>query len=286
MGELAEAGCVAFSQADVPLADTQVLLRAMQYASTFGHRVWLRAAGPAPRRAAASRTTARSRRASACPAFPRAAETIALATILALVRETGVRVHLCRLSSGGGRGDGARREEGRPAGHLRRRASITCTCPTSTSAGSTSQAHLVPPLRTTRDRAALRAGVADGTIDVVCSDHAPVDDDGKQVPFGEAEPGATGLELLLPLTLKWAPRRASRFPTRWHASRAAGPRPRHRGGHAGRGAPADVCVFDPEATGGGARNALSQGKNTPFAGLELAGRARWTLVGGEIVHGE
>ena len=64
--------------------------------------------------------------------------------------------------------------------------------------------HLVPPLRTTRDRAALRAGVADGTIDLVCSDHAPVDDDGKQVPFGEAEPGATGLELLLPLTLKWA----------------------------------------------------------------------------------
>ena len=121
MGELAEAGCVAFSQADVPLVDTQLLLRAMQYASTFGHPRVAAAAGSAPRRAAASRTTARWPRASACRRFRRCAETIALATILALVRETGVRVHLCRLSSRRRRGDGARREARGPADHLRRR---------------------------------------------------------------------------------------------------------------------------------------------------------------------
>ena len=95
---------------------------------------------------------------------------------------------------------------------------------TSTSAGSTPNARLVPPLRTTRDRAALRAGVADGTIDVVCSDHAPVDDDGKQVPFGEAEPGATGLELLLPLTLKWASEEGVPLAERARARSRARPR--------------------------------------------------------------
>ena len=67
-----------------------------------------------------------------------------------------------------------------------------------------SHCHLVPPLAQPRDRDALRAGLADGTIDAICSDHAPVDEDAKQLPFGESEPGATGLELLLPLTLKWA----------------------------------------------------------------------------------
>ena len=73
-----------------------------------------------------------------------------------------------------------------------------------------SNCNLIPPLRGLRDRDALRAGLADGTIDAICSDHTPVDDDAKQVPFAEAEPGATGLELLLPLTLKWA--REARLP--------------------------------------------------------------------------
>ena len=110
------------------------------------------------------------------------------------------------------------------------------------------QCRLIPPLRGTRDRAALRAGLADGTIDLVCSDHTPVDDDGKQVPFGEAEPGATGLELLLPLTLKWAQEDGIALPdalARITAQPAAvlG----SDAGQLGVGAPADVCVFDPGA---------------------------------------
>ena len=101
MGELAEAGCVAFSQADVPLADTQVLLRALQYAATFGYRGLAAAAGSASR-TGRRRARRRGRDAPrACPAIPVSAETIALATIFELVRETGARVHLCRLSSAG-----------------------------------------------------------------------------------------------------------------------------------------------------------------------------------------
>src|SRR6478736_4571808 len=101
MGELAEAGCVAFSQADVPLHDSLMLLRALQYAGTFGHRVWLRPqdhylafGGVAHDGEVATRL--------GLPAIPVAAETIALAKIFCLVRETGVGVHLCRLSSADG----------------------------------------------------------------------------------------------------------------------------------------------------------------------------------------
>src|SRR5260221_9055379 len=67
-----------------------------------------------------------------------------------------------------------------------------------------SHCNVIPPFRSLRDRDALRAGLADGTIDALCSDHAPVDEDAKQLPFAESEPGVTGLELLLPLLLKWA----------------------------------------------------------------------------------
>jgi dihydroorotase len=148
-----------------------------------------------------------------------------------------------------------------------------------------SMAHLVPPLRGTRDRAALRAGVADGTIDAVCSDHAPVDDDGKQLPFGEAEPGATGLELLLPLTLKWAQEERVDLASALaritvHAARVL----RVPAGSLAVGAPADICIFDPHHAWRVTPAALrSQGRNTPFAGYELVGRTTTTIVGGQVV---
>jgi dihydroorotase len=145
---------------------------------------------------------------------------------------------------------------------------------------------LIPPLRATRDRDALRTGVAEGTIDAICSDHAPVDDDGKQVPFAEAEPGATGLELLLPLTLKWATElevtlsdAIARITSR-AASILGLATP-----SLARGNPANICVFDPDAAWTVQREALrSQGKNTPFLGYEVTGRVRATLVGGRVVY--
>jgi dihydroorotase len=148
------------------------------------------------------------------------------------------------------------------------------------------QCRLVPPLRGTRDRAALRAGLADGTIDAVCSDHTPVDDDAKQLPFAEAEPGATGLELLLPLALKWAsadkialPAALARITT--HPAAVLG----IDAGHLAVGGAADICVFDPDAfwTVEPAR-LRSQGKNTPFVGIEVPGRVVATLVGGQVVY--
>ena len=142
------------------------------------------------------------------------------------------------------------------------------------------QCRLIPPLRGTRDRDALRAGLADGTIDLVCSDHTPVDDDGKQVPFGEAEPGATGLELLLPLTLKWAhedgialPEAIARITARPAAVLGSD------AGHLGVGAPADVCIFDPDALlAGRVRGAQEPGQehsvHRPRSARQGAGDAR------------
>ena len=284
MSELAERGCIAFSHADAALPDTQMLFRAMQYAATFGHRVWLRPQDPHLARGGVAHDGEVATRLGLAP-IPVSAETIALATIFALVRETGVRVHLCRLSSAAGV---AMVREAKADG-----LAVTCDvdvhhlhlCDVDIG-WFNPHANLVPPLRGTRDRDALRAGVADGTIDAICSDHTPVDDDGKQVPFGEAEPGATGLELLLPLTLKWA--REERVPltralaaiTTAPAAIVGVPAPSLR-----RGEPADVCVFDPDQSWVVRREALrSQGKNTPYLGFELQGRVRYTLLAGAIVH--
>jgi dihydroorotase len=284
MGELAEAGCVAFSQAEAPLTDSGVLLRAMQYAATFGYRVWLRpqdaylaGAGVAHDGEVATRL--------GLAAIPAAAETIALATILALVRITGVQVHLCRLSTA----------EGVAMVRAAKKERLPITCDVAVHhlhlcdvdiGWFDAQCRLIPPLRSTRDRAALRAGLADGTIDLACSDHTPVDDDGKQLPFGEAEPGATGLELLLPLTLKWAMEDGVSVPdalARITAAPAAvlGV----DAGHLRTGAVADVCVFDAGEHWRVEPAVLrSQGKNTPFLGLEVPGRVRATLVAGQLVY--
>ena len=149
-----------------------------------------------------------------------------------------------------------------------------------------SNCRLSPPLREPSDRDALRRGAAQGTIDAICSDHSPVDDDAKQVPFGEAEPGATALELLLPLTLQWGREAGLKLA---EALSAVTSRPaRILGVPAGTlapGAAADICLFHPDKPWVVRADALaSQGRNTPFQGLELVGRVARTIVGGRTVY--
>jgi dihydroorotase len=284
MGELTEAGCIAFSQADAALADTQVLLRALQYAATFGYRVWLRPQDVHLARGGVAHDGEVATRLG-LPAIPAFAETIALDAIFELVRATGVHVHLARLSTH----DGVARMR------AAKKAGLPVTCDVAIHhvhlcdvdiGWFNAHCHLVPPLRGTRDRAALRAGLADGTVDLICSDHTPVDDDAKQLPFAEAEPGATALELLLPLTLQWA--KEEKVPLSAALDRITAAPARVLGldaGHLAPGADADVCVFDPDLHWVVAPSALrSQGKNTPFLGLELSGKVRYTLVGGQVVH--
>ncbi|HWA39858.1 MAG TPA: dihydroorotase [Burkholderiales bacterium] len=284
MGQLAETGCVAFSQGNSPLADTQVLWRALQYAATFRFPVWLRVedvwlskGGVAHDGDVATRL--------GLPAIPPFAETIALGTLLELVRATGARIHVCRLSTAGAVEMIRRaKAEGLP---------VTCDVAIHHVLLSDrdlgyfdSHCRLEPPLRSQRDRDALARGLADGTIDVLCSDHTPVDEDGKHLPFAEAEPGATGLELLLPLALKWGA--AQKLGLAQTLARITSEPARVLGVATGRlapGAPADLAVFDPAAEFRLTPESLrSQGKNTPFMGYSLTGRVRYTIVAGNVVH--
>ena len=286
MAELTEAGCIGFAQAEVPILDTNVLLRALQYAKTFGYTVWLRPQDPHIGRGGVAHSGPLASR-MGLSSVPVMAETIALHTIFELVRSTGARVHLCRISSGAGLElIRAAKKEGLP---------VTCDVGvhhlhmTDADIGFfDSNARLTPPLRSGRDRDAITAGLLDGTIDAVCSDHTPVDDDEKLLPFGEASPGATGLELLLSLMLKWAedqrgmdalPRALAKVTV--DAARTAG----LSAGQLDVGAPADIVVFDPAARWlvNGAALA-SQGKHTPFLGYELTGQVKATVVGGRIAY--
>jgi dihydroorotase len=284
MAELSDAGCVAFSQADAPLTDTRVLMRAMQYAATFGFTVWLRPQDSFLAKDGVAHDGEVATRLG-LPSIPVCAETIALSTMLRLARETGAKLHICRISSA----------EAVDMVRLAKREGLPLTCDVSinhTHLSETdigffdSQCHLVPPLRSIRDRDALRAGLLDGTIDAMVSNHTPVDDDAKQLPFEEAEAGATGLELLLPLTLKWA--KQSKMSLSDALSRVT-TRPAQilglDAGHLSVGRAADICIFDPERywkiEPAGLR---SQGRNTPFLGMELQGKVRFTLVNGQLVY--
>ncbi len=305
MAELTEAGCVGFGQAEVPLVNTQVLQRAMQYAATFGYTVWLRpqdlhlGKGVAASGALATRL--------GLAGVPVAAETIALHTIFELMRALGAnagngsrpaadgpRVHLCRISSAAGvelvraaKADG-----------------LQVTCDVSINSlhlteGDIgyfdSRARLCPPLRQQRDRDALRAALADGTIDVLVSDHNPVEADAKNLPFAEAEPGATGLELLLSLALAWGQASGQTLPQTLSRI-TSGPAAvlgtalgtlQASLGQLVAGGVADVCVFDPAAQWSVVPDALqSQGKHTPFAfemgGMPMHGQVRCTVVSGHV----
>ena len=181
MLQLTQAGCVAFSQAEVPLLNTQVTQRALQYASTFGYTVWLRPARGLPgQRRGCQRPLGHPH--GSLSGVPVAAETIALHTIFELVRATKARVHLCRISSAAGvELVRQAKAEGLP---------VTCDVSinslhlTDVDIGYfDSRMRLNPPLRQQRDRDALRAALADGTIDALVSDHNPVSADEKTLAF-------------------------------------------------------------------------------------------------------
>ncbi|MCK6390332.1 MAG: dihydroorotase, partial [Azonexus sp.] len=262
---LKKAGCVAFSQAKVPVVDTEALLRALEYAATFRFPVflhpqdyWLSRNGIAHDGEVSSRL--------GLAGIPVAAETIAIATIVQLVRDTGCRVHLTRLSSAAGVAlVKAAMAEGLPVSFdigvhhlLMTEHDIGYFNP---------HARFMPPLRTQNDRAALSTAAASG-LAAICSDHTPVGADDKLVPFGEAKPGATGLEVLLPLTLKWAVEAGvSLSDALARITCAPADILGLPGGTLALGAEADICIFDPEADWQLTPDALkSRGKNSPWLG--------------------
>jgi len=282
MAELTEAGCCAFTQADAPPTDTLVLLRAMEYAATFGFSLWLRPQDMALAKGGVAHDGAVASRLG-LPGIPALAETVALATILQLARATGARVHLTRLST----------RDGIAMVRAAKAQGLAVSCDVAINhvhlsendlVGFDSHFHLIPPLRGLRDRDAIREALRDGSIDALCSDHTPVDEDEKLMPFGESAPGASGVELLLPLTLKWA--REMNVPLTqaidlisWKPAQVLGV----PGGHLSVGSSADICIFDETAEWIVTPKTLaSQGGNTPFLNQPMQGRVRFTLIDGHI----
>lgn len=284
MCKLTEAGCVGFSQADISITDTQVLWRAFEYAATFGYTIFLRAEdyflaknGIAHDGEIASRLGLKG--------IPAAAEGLAIASIIRIAHETKTKIHLCRLSTA----------EGVELVRQAKKQGVQVTTDVSAQhchltdhdiGFFNAHANLKPPLRSSRDKNALCQGLKDGTIDAICSDHTPVDDDAKLLPFAEAEAGATGLELLLPLALKWA---TDSKATTFDAIAKITSQPANilgiSSGHLSNDADADIAIFGPQQEWKvDARQLKSQGKNTPFLGLTMLGKVQYTLLHGQVTY--
>lgn len=283
MAALEEAGCVGVSNALEPISDTLVLRRAMEYAATFDLTVYLHAEDPWLRNSGCVHEGEVGTRLG-LPGIPEAAETVAVARDLALIEQTGVRAHFCNLSS-------ARalamlieaQKQGLPvtadvtAHHLHL---------TEHDIGYfNTQCHVRPPLRALRDRDALRAALKSGVISAICSDHQPHEPDAKLAPFAESEPGISGLETLLPLTLKLVDEKLLSLP---EAIALLTVKPAEilgvECGALSVGATADICIYDPKAHWVlSTEKFVSRGRNSPFLGWEFTGRVTHTLVGGEVV---
>ncbi|MBB5203530.1 dihydroorotase [Inhella inkyongensis] len=288
MGALTQAGCVGLSQAEKPVRNTAVLWRALQYAASFGHKVWLRpqdsflgggvaASGPLATRLGLA-------------GVPAMAESIALHTLFELMRATGAAVHVQRLSTHQGVALlRAAKAEGLP---VTADVSVHSLHLIDQDIGFfDTTARLEPPLRQQRDRDALRAALADGTIDALVSDHVPVDADGKALPFAEAQAGGTALELLLSLALHWGAQSGLSLghalgPVTGRAALVLG----RQAGRLQEGAPADLCLFDAGARWSVTPERLrSRAKHSPFAfercGMEMPGQVVGTWVAGRRVFG-
>ena len=288
MAELTESGCVAFGQADVPLPSITTLSRALSYANTFGYAVWLRPQDKDLGKGVAASGALATR--MGLSGVSVAAETIALHTIFELIRGSQTRVHLCRLSSAAG--VELVRKAKAEGMNVTADVSINNLHLTENDIGYfDSSARVIPVLRQQRDRDALSAALADGTIDALVSDHTPVDADNKVLPFAEAEAGATGVELLLSLAVKWSQDQNVPLTRALEVVTAAPARLLGNAvgtlqsslGQLVEGGVADLCVVNPQAAWTVVpKELLSQGKSTPFSSYELPARVQLTMVNGQV----
>ncbi len=215
---------------------------------------------------------------------PAEAEEIQVMRDIALGRMTGAPIHFQHLSTAGS----IAMVRAAKAGGVQVTAAVAPYSFTFTDADCASFDPIFkvePPLRSAGDVDALKAGLADGSIDVIASDHAPCTPDRKELPFDQAATGSIGLETVLgvALTELELPMEQVLAATSWRPAKLAGVFPRH-GGPITAGAPANLCVIDPDArwTVSGTDSA-SRAKNSIFEGKDLKGRVRHTIFNGRLV---
>ncbi len=284
MGTLKQAGCVGFSNADVPVESSLLMRHAMEYAANYDMPVFLRPQDPwLVNNGCAHEGTVSTR--LGLPGIPESAETAGIARDLVLIRETGVSAHFCGLSSLHGlQMVEQARQEGLPvtadvAAHQLHLTEMDI-------GHFNSQCHVIPPLRTERDMQGLRQGVVSGAVQAVCSDHQPHEEDAKNAPFEQTEPGISSVETLLPLTLRLMENDLL-FSLSDALERLTVAPAKILGIDAGTlsvGKAADVCIFDPDVWWTVQAEALqSAGKNSPFIGWEMKGKVVRTLLSGRTV---
>lgn len=286
MHALQQAGCIGVSNCRHPVQNSLILKRAFAYAATFDMRVfiepdehWLSSGGCAHEGQIATRLGLKG--------IPVSAETIAITRALELVAETGVSAHFGRISSARGAEMIARaKNEQLPVTadvsahqlHLTEQdiSSYNSAC------------HVIPPLRTQRDQDALRQAVINNTIDAICSDHQPHNIDAKRAPFASTEAGISGLETLLPLCLRLSQqtelelgdliRKITHSPANILGLNT---------GTLSIGANADICIFDSDKDWQLTADLInSHGKNTPFLGWNFQGKAKHTIVSGNLLFSD
>ena len=283
MGGLKKAGCVAVSQGLEPISGLNLLRKSMEYAATVDLKLFyqpiehsLLAGGCAHEGAVATRL--------GLPPISSAVETTAMAQMLMLAEETSTPIHFCRLSC-------AKSVE------LLKQAKEKGLAVTADVAAHqlfltemdisdfNTLCNTLPPLRSERDRDALREGIADGTIDAICSDHQPHDIDAKLAPFKQSSPGISALETLLPLTLRLVEdgvislEQAISCVTHKPAEIIDKPK-----GNLAVGQIADFVLFDPTQYLDISFDSLqSKGKNSPFFGWGFNGRVISTAIAGKVL---
>jgi dihydroorotase len=284
IGLLAEIGALGFTDGVRTIADAQLMRRALAYSRAFDTVILQHPEEPSLARGGAMNEGEISMRLGLA-GIPALAEVIMIERDLRLVELTGARLHVMHVSSAEGV-DALRRAKAR---------GLPVTCDTAPHYFTLTERDIgeyrtfckvSPPLRTEDDRAAVVAGLADGTIDAIASDHAPQDQDTKRVPFAQAEAGIVGLETLLPLALALhhqgklplldvlrkltsAPAAILRLPL----------------GRLAKGGPADLVLFDPDRPWVVSAKALrSKSKNSPFDDLPVQGRVLRTMVAGRTLY--
>ncbi|HYC65836.1 MAG TPA: dihydroorotase [Reyranellaceae bacterium] len=283
MGLLAEAGAVAFTDADHPVASAQVMRRALYYAKAF--EALIVHLPQEPSLSGGHMTSGEMATRLGLAGIPPLAEVMMVERDIRLAEMTGGRIHLSKISTA----------ESVAAVAAAKARGIKITCDTAAPYFALNDlavgdyrtfGRLTPPLRAERDRMAVIEGLKAGTIDAIVSDHRPQDQDSKRVPFAQAEPGGVGLETLLPVALGLVHDGALSLP-RLFQRLAAKPAQLFGlpGGRLAKGAPADLVLFDPDYAYKIDRvDLLSKTKNTPFDERPVQGRVMATVVGGRTIY--
>jgi dihydroorotase len=288
LGEMADLGVRLFTDDGSGVQDARLMRRALEYASALGvvlgqhcEDAGLAAGGHMHEGEWSSRL--------GIPGMPAEAEEVMVGRDIALARLTGGRVHFLHLSTAGSV-EAVRAAKAEGLAVTAEAAPHHFSLTDAVVASYDTVFKVNPPLRPASDVEAVKAGLADGTIDAIATDHAPHAPEDKDVPFDHARPGMLGLETALALALTELDLPIERVLAllSWQPARIAGLESSH-GGPVAEGRPANLCVIDPATAWVVDPGALaSRSRNTPYGGRKLTGRVRHTVLRGEpvVVDGE